>query len=233
MAYSVDNFRAAFADLLTPPRCRHCSGPTPGSPLCAACTRALPWNAPACPRCAQPQAHAEPCAGCRGRAPAFDSAWSAFRLESPVQRGLHALKYRADFLQAGLLGALMAERLLRRAEPLPQLILPAPLHVSRLFLRGYNQALELGRELSRRTGIPCEAQALRKPRITRDQIGLTFAQRRRNVRGAFRCTRRLDGLHIALLDDVMTTGATLDELARTCRAAGAAKIEAWSAARTP
>lgn len=100
-------------------------------------------------------------------------------------------------------------------------------------LRGYNQALELARVNSRISGIPCDARAAQRIRCTPDQIGNTSAQRRRNIKNAFRVTRPLHGLHIALLDDVMTTGATLAELARACRAAGAVKIEAWSAARTP
>ena len=233
MPLMVDNFGRDWRALLAPACCRHCGAAAADLPLCSACAASLPWNNLACPRCAQPQAHDQTCATCLEHPPPFDSAWSAFRLESPVQRGLHGLKYRADFLQAGLLGALMAQRLLRRAAPLPQLILPAPLHVSRLVLRGYNQALELGRDLSQEIGIPCDARVLRKIRSTRDQIGLTLAQRRRNVQGAFAITQPLDGQHIALLDDVMTTGATLAELARACRAAGAVKIEAWSAARTP
>lgn len=155
------------------------------------------------------------------------------KLTGAARGGLHALKYQADFLQAAMLARLMAQRLLRRAAPLPQLILPAPLHASRLFGRGYNQAWEIGRRLGPLIGVRCEARMLRKLRRTADQIGLSHAQRQRNVRGAFHCMRSLEGLHIALLDDVITTGATLNELARVCRAAGASTIEAWSAARTP
>lgn len=229
----VDSVRGALADTLAPAQCRLCAMPAPGRLLCAGCERDLPWNSRCCPVCAQPQLHDAPCAQCLAHRPAFDYAWSPLRLEGPVRNGLLALKYGARFVQAQLFAQLMAQSLLQRAAPWPLLILPVPLHRSRLMWRGYNQAVEIARRVSQLTGIACDARALRKTRRTRDQIGLTPAQRHANVRGAFSCTRNLDGLHIALFDDVMTTGATLNELARVCRKAGAAKVEAWSAARTP
>lgn len=218
---------------LLPARCGYCAAPTGGLPVCEACVAGLPWNRNACPRCAQPQAHDAPCARCLARAPRFDSAWTAFRLEPPIQAAVHALKYRAQFLPARVLGELMARELARRAGPMPQALIPVPLHTARLRRRGYNQALEIARVLARRCAIELDPSSLRRVRATPDQIGQSAAQRRRNLRGAFRAQRRLDGLHVALLDDVMTTGATLEELARVCRAAGAARIEAWAAARTP
>jgi ComF family protein len=171
------------------------------------------------------------CRACARRAPPVDAAWSAFALASPVRDSIHALKYHASFVDARLLGELMAQRLRARAEPLPRLLVPVPLHASRLRTRGYNQAQEVGRVLARALTIELVPRGAVRVRATEDQIGKTRAQRRRNVRGAFRIEVALEGAHLALLDDVMTTGATLHELARACRAAGAARVEAWSIAR--
>ncbi|MEQ1438409.1 ComF family protein [Fontimonas sp. SYSU GA230001] len=219
--------------LVLPSRCRACGAALVTGQLCAACTADLPWNDSACARCARPMNAPGACPHCLQRPPQFDGAWAAFRLEAPVQHFVHALKYRADFAQARLLGELMAARLTRRAGPLPQLLIPVPLHRRRLRSRGYNQALEIARIVGRRLGIPVGASAAERVRATEDQIGQSAAARRRNMRDAFALRADLRGQHVALLDDVMTTGATLDELARACRIAGAARIEAWAAARTP
>jgi ComF family protein len=127
----------------------------------------------------------------------------------------------------------MAERLARRAQPLPELLIPVPLHRRRLMRRGYNQALELARVLKRTLALPVEAGAATRLHATPDQIGQTAAQRRRNLRNAFAVDTKVAGKHIALLDDVMTTGATLAALARAARKSGAAKIEVWALARAP
>lgn len=143
------------------------------------------------------------------------------------------MKYQARFLEARVLGQLMAEQLMRsRREAWPRWLIPVPLHRRRLWSRGYNQALELGRVLAAAIpGLELRPTIARRPRATADQIGMSAAQRRRNVRDAFVIDADLDGCHVALIDDVMTTGATLDALARACRRAGAARIEAWCAAR--
>lgn len=218
---------------LLPARCRSCGNALEQGQLCSACTADLPWNDCACVRCALPMAVGGTCPRCLRRPPHFDSAWSAFRLETPVQHFVHALKYHADFAQAHILGELMAVRLSLRPAPLPQLLIPVPLHVRRLMRRGYNQAHEIARVIGARCHIEVEARAAQRVRATHDQIGQSASARRRNIRGAFAASRDLAGLHIALIDDVMTTGATLDALAHACRAAGAAHVEAWAAARTP
>ncbi|SFF59650.1 comF family protein [Fontimonas thermophila] len=222
----------ALAALL-PPRCRRCHTPLRGGMLCPPCSAELPWNHTACTRCAQPLAVATVCSGCQAQPPPFDQAWAALRLEPPVQHWIHALKYRADLAQAPLLGTLMCAQLARRAAPLPQLLLPVPLHAIRLRRRGYNQALEISRVLAHGLSIPLAIRAAERIRPTEDQIGQSAAARRRNMRDAFAINGRLDGLHVALVDDVMTTGATFASLARACRAAGAVRIEVWAAARTP
>jgi ComF family protein len=173
------------------------------------------------------------CAKCLDRTPAFDRAWTPFVRHDPVKNGVHGLKYRADFQQARVMASLMAERLCQRAEPLPGLLIPVPLAWTRLLLRGHNQAVELARVLSRLTGIPVDARAARLRRRIDNQIGKTAAQRRHNLRNAFSVERDLGGRHVALIDDVMTTGATLDALAVAARRAGAARIEAWALLREP
>jgi len=231
---SVDAIFAPFGELLAPARCHWCGAAVGGQPACPACRDALPWNACACRACALPLLSPQQgvCAACLTDAPPFDRAWTAFRYETPVRQQIVGLKFRGTLAPAHVLGRLMAERLARRAEPLPEVLIPVPLHAARLRRRGYNQALEFGRELSRRLSLPLAPRAAARTRPTREQTDLTAAERRRNLRGAFSVGDAVRGKHIALLDDVITTGATLGELARAARKAGARRIEAWAVART-
>lgn len=226
----VDMF-GHLVELIVPMRCSCCAARCPSLPLCAACRAQLPWNRQACPRCALPQNHDGLCAHCLARPPPFVQAWAPLRLEPPVQQQIHALKYQAAFLHARLLGQLFAEALLARGAALPDVVLPVPLHPARQRRRGYNQSVELSRALRRDAGLRVEAGWAQRIRRTDDQIGMTAVARRRNVAKAFRVDPQVRGLRVALLDDVMTTGATLGELARTCLRAGAQQVEAWAIAR--
>ena len=231
----VDRLLPQLFHLLLPERCSLCQRASAG-PVCAECRADLPWNRSACPRCARPQeggpGQGHICATCAESPPPFDSGWSAFRYQSPIDRAVQGLKYQAGFRSGYWLGLEMARALAQRPQPLPQLLLPVPLHAGRLRRRGYNQALELTRTLGRVLTIEVDARGAKRLRATEDQIGKSAAERRRNVKGAFAVDgARLAGRHIALVDDVMTTGSTLAELARACRKAGAARIEVWTAAR--
>lgn len=222
-----------FGDALLPPICTLCGSATPGDQLCAPCTADLPWNTPACPGCALPSAQAVLCPACLHKPRVFDAAHAAFVLATPVQQGIHALKYQARFQQAMLLGSAFASQLRGRIEPLPTLLIPVPLHWRRQWWRGYNQSLELARAIGAELGIAVDQTAAKRLRATPDQIGQSAAQRRKNLKDAFAVCPRVDGQHVALLDDVMTTGATLEELARACKASGATTVEAWAIARQP
>ena len=220
-------------DGIAPKRCRVCAGAHTREDICTGCRSELPWNTPACPVCAQPTAAPAPCRDCQHRAPAFDHALAPLILKGTVRHWVHAMKYRGSFPAARLLGQLMADASESDPMPAPDLLVPVPIHATRRWRRGFNQSEELARHLGRALNIPVLAgpvQVLRRPG---EQIGQTAAQRRRNLRGAFRIDHDLSGLHVALIDDVMTTGATLDALARAARSAGAARIGAWAAARTP
>jgi len=232
----LDKFFAPWVDFLAPARCHGCAVACDGAPLCRSCRAALPWNANACPACALPlptddAGHSDACGACRGQAPPQDSAWAAFTYRAPVSQQIVALKFRGQLAPAYVLGAVMAERLARRPQPLPELLIPVPLHDARLRRRGYNQALELARQIGRRLGIPLQPGAARRVRATGEQTRLDAAARRRNVRGAFEIGAVVRNRHIALLDDVITTGATVAEAAHAARRAGAARIEVWAAAR--
>ncbi len=231
----VDNHLRPFIDLLAPSRCYWCGLVCGASPACAACAGALPWNQPACRACALPlpaTAGTDVCGACLCHAPPQDRSWAAFRYEPPLPHAIVELKFRGRLAPAHVIGALMAACLAARPQPLPEVLIPMPLHSGRLRRRGYNQAVELGRPLARRLALRFEPAGARRLRATQEQTRLDAAGRRRNVRGAFAVEAALvRERHIALLDDVITTGATVSELARAARAAGAARIEVWAAAR--
>ncbi|MGQ0587712.1 MAG: ComF family protein [Gammaproteobacteria bacterium] len=231
----VDNILAGLVDFLAPVRCFWCGGSSAGSPACAGCRDALPWNLPACRSCAMPLGSGDPasvCGDCLRDAPPQHGSWAAFCYRPPVAQAIVELKFHGRLAGARTLGCLMAGRLARRALPMPQLLVPMPLHAHRLRRRGYNQALELGRELARTLSVPIAPAAARRVRATLEQTRLDGAARRRNVQGAFAVDpEQVRGRHVALLDDVITTGATAAELVRTTLAAGAARVEVWAAAR--
>lgn len=221
------------ADVLMPQDCFVCGGEAGGPALCPACRQELPFHANvACPVCALPSLDGHICGHCSRHPPAFDATQVAFEYAFPVDAMLHALKYRhrlalADFFAGELLRVAAGLRL--RAD----VILPMPLHPRRLAERGFNQAVEVARPLARATGLPLELAGVRRVRDTVAQAGLDREARLRNPRGAFDCGASLAGLRIAVVDDVMTTGATLDELARCLKRQGAAWVGNLVVARTP
>ena len=146
-------------------------------------------------------------------------------------------KFGRDFACGHVLGREMLAVLQRIDPPMPDLIVPVPLHRLRLISRTFNQADLLARFVGREIGVPVHSQLLSRQRRTRAQSGLQLVERRRNIRGAFRSDRRIDRIvsqrHVALVDDVMTTGATLSECAKMLTRAGAASVSVWVAARAP
>lgn len=162
--------------------------------------------------------------------PHFDATLAAFDYLFPIDATLHAYKYAGNLALIEFLAEPLAERALR--SPLPDLLIPMPLHPARLKRRGFNQALEIARHLSRRLGIPMDPHACRRLRDTPPQATLKLPDRAANLRNAFACDTSLAGKHVALLDDVMTSGASLGELAKAVRKQGAAKVSAWVVART-
>ena len=175
---------------------------------------------------------ADLCGECQQRLPNWDAAWAPFRYGWPLDRLESRYKFGADLAAGRVLSTLW------RREPrpieLPQLLIAVPLHRSRLRRRGYNQALELARPLARAWAVPLRHDALHRQRPTDAQTELDAVGRRKNVRGAFALRAGISlPAHVAILDDVMTTGTTLAECTRVLKRAGVSRVDVWALARAP
>lgn len=223
--------------LLFPPRCRLCgAAPAADIALCRACLAELPWLENGCCRCARPLPTGVDsllCGVCLKRTPAFDVATALLHYRAPADYLIQRLKFSGELAVVPLLADLLAEKIAARSTPLPDCLIPVPLHRVRLQERGFNQATELARRLGRRLDLPVDHHRCRRDRYTRPQSLTPTGLRRHNLRGAFSVTGELPvDAHVAIVDDVMTTGHTADELARVLRRAGAARVEVWIIARS-
>ncbi|HEX9628051.1 MAG TPA: ComF family protein [Acidiferrobacterales bacterium] len=219
-------------DWLLPPECLLCGARLHGrAHFCPGCTADLPRLTAACPGCALPGPGARLCGRCQRRRPRFDAALAAFSYDTPIDRLIIGLKFHGRLMHARALGGLLAERLAAPDAVRPDRLVPIPLHPRRLRSRGYNQALELARPVARRLKLPIDHRCLTRVRATPPQTGLDAAGRARNMRGAFAARGDLGGSHIALIDDVMTSGHTADAAAAALKRAGAAFVEVWVVAR--
>lgn len=224
---------SAVLDLLLPRSCLLC-GASATKALCAGCAADLPrLDGPVCPVCATRLAMAAPrCGDCLRNPPAYDATLAALRYAFPLDRLVQQLKFGGRHAFHRLAGAdFFAACLLAGPHPAGDLILPVPLSRERLRERGFNQALEIARPLSRALDLPIETAALTRTRDTPPQSRLPWRSRHRNVRHAFTCNGDFSGKTIIVVDDVMTTGATLDAVARTLKARGAGRVVNWIVAR--
>ena len=170
------------------------------------------------------------CGRCLAASPRYDETIAALAYQFPADALIHALKFRGELALAQLMSRFLLGEIPFSARI--DLVMPVPLSAQRLKERGYNQALELARPIAARLGAPLDFGACERARESPPQTELPWAERARNVRGAFRCTRALTGASVAVVDDVMTTGATLDEIAGALKAAGALRVVNWVVART-
>ena len=221
--------RAAL-ELLFPSRCLGCG--REGSLICTACSYKLPRiSPPVCRLCGVPQAEGDLCPACLNRPHRIDGLRAPFRFEGVIRQAVYRLKY--DNLRymaatlAGLLGEYLADN------PIPgDTLVPVPLHPRRLRQRGYNQSRLLADGLSKLTGLPVTEDCLRRQKPANPQAkAASIEQRRRNVADAFAANDNLKGKRIILIDDVATSGATLDAAAAALRSAGAASVWGLTVAR--
>lgn len=209
--------------------CLLCGGEATASNLCAGCRDDLPWlDENACQRCAHPLPMPGLCGRCLADPPHFDAVIAACRYAFPLDGLIQAYKYGGRMAAGPALTSLLDPRI----RPVADLIVPIPLTAQRLRERGFNQALELARGLGQRLGVPVNARLCVKTRDTAPQTRLPWKERRKNIRGAFVVEGEVSGLHVAVVDDVLTTGATLNELARNLKRAGASTVTGYVIART-
>lgn len=224
------NNRLKFVRWLFEQDCVLCGAASGTHLLCPACHAGLPrTTAGACPRCAAPGSDGRVCGACLQHPPAFDRAHAVLDYMFPVDKLIQALKYRHQLALARLFGALLAHAV--HAQPRPDCLLPMPLHPARLRERGFNQAHEIAKVSAQRLRLPLAPHLATRIINTGSQAKLALEARKRNVTGAFACEDAVRGRHIALVDDVMTSGATLDALAKTLKQAGAREISIWVVAR--
>ena len=214
---------------LLPGTCLLCAADSSGGLLCPDCENDLPkLPEKLCPQCSTETTLGERCGACLKEPPAFTQTIALFRYEFPLDRLIQALKYGHQLPIATWLGQLLSKKITAADH---DLILPLPLHPSRLKSRGFNQSIEIARTISRALNIPMNKDCLSRTRATAPQTTLPLKERARNVRGAFESTSNFTDKRILLVDDVMTTGSTLRECARILKLHGAAQITLLVVAR--
>ncbi|HUL63826.1 MAG TPA: ComF family protein [Burkholderiaceae bacterium] len=214
-------------------RCAICAIES-GEPLiCRGCAADFLALTPRCTRCAISLPHGtDVCGACLHDPPSFDATLTLADYTAPIDGLILALKFGHRLQLAPLLGALLAERA-RALATLRPVLVPVPLAFERLAERGFNQSFEIARAIARTLDVPFDAGALTRVRHAPAQASLPLDARRRNIRGAFAVRRNVRGLRVAVVDDVMTTGSTLEEIARVLKQAGADHVTNLVVARTP
>ena len=225
-------FRKTLGLALLPQDCFLCGAAAGNGLLCTDCGAGLPrLPVPCCPVCALPTPAGETCGACLKQAPHFDATRACFSYHFPVDCLVQALKYQHRLVVAGFLAQAMLEIQTPSKFPPADLLLALPLSEQRLRQRGFNQAREIARPLAARLGLPLLLDGYRRAMDTAPQASLPWKERHRNIRGAFECALDLTGKAVIVVDDVMTSGATLDEFARTLKKHGATSVSNWVAAR--
>lgn len=219
-------------------RCPGCQDTLEGAFLCERCAQALAFRSRGyCTVCGvlfdHPEAEPVRCSTCRSKPPPWNRVVFHGEYRDRMQELVWAFKYHGHFGAARILGRLSLEAALARGIEQPEVIVPVPLHWRRLIRRGFNQSVELARPLARHFGMRVNTGALARTRYTRSQASLTRSQRRANIAGAFRADpAEVKGRSVLLVDDVMTTGSTMEECGRVLAAAGAQRVDVLVAART-
>ena len=218
-----------LSQTLLPGSCLLCGADSGTQLLCAGCDADLPL-APQqhCPQCGEQTTHGERCGACLKDPPAFEHSYAIFCYEFPVDRIIHAYKYGHQLAVGNWAAEFIAQQV---ANNTYDLLIPMPLHPDRLRQRGFNQSAEIARRIAHQTAQSLDIESLTRCRATPPQAELPMKERTRNVRGAFECNTDLSGKRVLLIDDVMTTGATLREASRILKLHGASYIDVAVLAR--
>ncbi len=222
--------------IVYPPRCVFCGNSGfADMDICESCYRELPWIESSCTQCAIPLADGSGnqfrCGHCLQKPPYFDHSLSLFSYEKNAIHLIRQLKFQQKLARSRLLGSMLADRVEQTGAALPHCLLPVPLNNKRLRQRGFNQSVELSREVAKQFGLMLDVGSVARMRDTQSQSGLDKQQRRKNIRGAFQVIRPVSAEHVVIVDDVVTTTSTVNELARVLKKAGVKRVDVWSIAR--
>jgi len=228
-------------DVLYPRRCvlchSLCSSTKPHDiDLCPDCHAELPWIEQACFQCGIPLHNAQNkqrCGQCMQKTPAYDHVISVCHYQNPLVWLIQQMKFKKKPAIANLLGHVMARQLKQQKISLPDAIIPVPLHYKRQLQRSFNQSEEIAKVIAKQLFCSLDTQYLERHLPSKQQSGLDAKKRKKNVKGIFRIKnkQRNHYTHVALVDDVMSTGSTVNEIARTLKKNGVKKIDVWVLAR--
>lgn len=225
------NWLNIIQNYLLPPTCILCGhAGWQNLDLCYSCYAQLPENKQCCIQCARPlNTEISLCGECLSRPPAFDASYAPYSYQGAMRYMILGLKSGAEYKNARTLGLLLAKSV--QNTPLPDCILPVPLHKARYKQRCFNQVIEIARTVGKELQRPLDLTSCIRHRDTPHQTKLSAKQRRKNIKNAFTVVKPIHAQHIAIIDDVMTTGSTVHELARVLKKAGVARVDVWVCAR--
>lgn len=230
----VNNWFNIIQDCLFPPTCFLCNLSCDHShDLCEACAINFTKNTNCCSKCGdaiETPIKTALCGKCLSNPPAYDKTHAPYIYQSGIRHLIQTLKFNNDYKNSRLLGNLIADSAIDSIT-FPEVIIPVPLHPVRYRQRGFNQSLEIARTVSERLSIPLDYSSCQRRKYTLQQSALPAKQRHQNLRNAFTISRPINAKHIVILDDVMTTGATANEMAATLKKAGATRVDIWVCAR--
>lgn len=222
-------------NLIAPTICILCLNKTHRTlPLCAECENDSPTSIFTCVQCGLPTLDQmiKKCGQCLKARPFFDRTIVLYQYEQPAKKLILDLKFHEKLIHACLLGKLMAEKISQDMDARPDLIIPVPLHKKRIRTRGFNQALELAKPIAKQLQIPIDYRSVVRHKHTEPQLSLPLNQRAKNIKKAFALQGELSAKHVAIVDDVMTTGATVNALSQLLKANGVHRVDVWCCART-
>ena len=222
-----------FSDAIFPDCCPTCLSTVDVDGLCRNCLSSITPLGPSCYKCLTPIAQHDKniCAHCAAGVP-FDQVLALTRYIPPISDLICRLKYQRHIYLAKVLGTLLASHIKKHCRTLPELLITVPLHKQRIRQRRFNQAVEIARTVSAQLNLKTDYQCVEKTKMTPLQTTLTARQRRQNLKGAFRLRYPIHAQSVAILDDVMTTGTTVSEIASLLKANGVSRVEIWTLART-
>ncbi len=231
----VDNSTKFIRTLLRDQHCYLCDNinTNPEFDICSLCLADLPYKNQSCSRCSLPlvSTNSPVCGKCIQQPPSYDVLLSPFEYQFPLDTFITELKFRSKLYRAHTLGKLFSQYLQSKATPLPECIIPVPLHPKRLRQRGFNQSLEIARVVSKSLNIPIDKTYCKRNKNTLPQSDLNADERYQNIKNAFQIKQQRHYKHVAIFDDVVTTGHTVEALAALLRQQGIDIIQVWSVTR--